>query len=651
MRSFIKYLVIIPGLLLITANLPGQICYDTLQLKELEIIANQNHSSTTKTTSIDTIARKELSLTNIGELLSAYTPVFVKSYGKGSLSTVSIRGTGASHTKVMWEGFDINSPMLGQTDFSLLPCTFFDEIELKYGSSSLSGTSGALGGSINLKSRNYTQQEHNVKVSQSIGSFSTYQTSVGINLGSSKLFSDTRFFRQSSNNDFSYYNNAILPEGSTMLQTNADFRNVGFIQQLSYKLSDNQTLSFITWNQWNSRNIPEIMPNIEKGGNQDEHLEDLSSRNILGWEMKNSNTNWEAKAAYFHDDIDYYLHKYDSIGNTISLIDSKNTVENLSLAGKMITKTSKGLIVKSDLKVLFQSVNSNNYTGIKNRSLIDVSLGVSKSLLRNLTAEAIIRSQVSDFSVIPFMPMVGVNYKPLKNQDLHLRFIFSRNQNIPTLNALYWYPVGNENLKTEISVNTEMDIDYALQINNHHSLAFSGSIYSSWVDNWIIWRPGVTILAHPENIAKVFARGFELSVKTTGTFGKLNYNVFGEYAYSRSTYNSKEYKDLGLAETQLIYIPEHSAVGYLNLKFHNIQATWSMAYTGARNTSMNMVNYSYNLPHYTLNSVSLGYLLSMDKMDLDLRFKVYNLFDINYQAVLWRAMPGRNYELIISLKF
>ena len=102
--------------------------YDTLQLSELEIISNMDDlGSPTKTTTIDSIAWKELNLGDIGELLAASTPVFVKSYGRGSLSTVSFRGTGASHTKVLWEGININSPMLGQTDFSLLPVSFFDE--------------------------------------------------------------------------------------------------------------------------------------------------------------------------------------------------------------------------------------------------------------------------------------------------------------------------------------------------------------------------------------------------------------------------------------------------------------------------------------------------------------------------------------------
>ncbi len=55
------------------------------------------------------------------------------------------------------------------------------------------------------------------------------------------------------------------------------------------------------------------------------------------------------------------------------------------------------------------------------------------------------------------------------------------------------------------------------------------------------------------------------------------------------------------------------------------------------------------LPAYWLNDVSLGKIWTMDKISLELKGKVNNIFDVNYQAILWRVMPGRNYE--ISLRF
>jgi len=78
-------------------------------------------------------------------------------------------------------------------------------------------------------------------------------------------------------------------------------------------------------------------------------------------------------------------------------------------------------------------------------------------------------------------------------------------------------------------------------------------------------------------------------------------------------------------------------------------ANWSLTYTGSRNTSLNNdENYSFTLPQYLLNNISVGKKFSIKKVDLEIRIKAYNIFDIDYQAVLWRAMPGRNYEISLS---
>jgi hypothetical protein len=37
-------------------------------------------------------------------------------------------------------------------------------------------------------------------------------------------------------------------------------------------------------------------------------------------------------------------------------------------------------------------------------------------------------------------------------------------------------------------------------------------------------------------------------------------------------------------------------------------------------------------------------------MDVEARFKVNNLMNVEYQAIQWRAMPGRNFEINIQLK-
>lgn len=651
--TFLKYQLFVLLFLILSGNVRSQLVYDTLLLSELEVISNLNDlNSPTKVTTIDSIARNEMNLHDIGELLASFTPVFVKSYGRGSLSTVSFRGTGASHTKVLWEGFSINSPMLGQTDFSLLPGSFFDEVELFYGGGSLTAVGGALGGSINLKSNIQYQGGNRFSLQQSIGSFNTYLTSASINIGKSGFYSSTRAIRQSSLNNFTYYNNAILPTAEEMTQANASFTNMGFTQQLSYKISDRQQITLISWNQWNDRDVPAIMTNILKGGNQQEWQNDFFSRNIFTWKLHRAKTSWEAKGAYFFEELNYYLTTSDSLETTISLIDSRNRMENCSFALNVSSEINKTLILKAGTELLKQQVNSNNYAEIKRRGILNGYASLKKSFKDKLTAEVLVRSEISDGEFIPLMPMLGINYKPFAGHDFHVRVNVSRNCNLPTLNDLYWYPCGNEGLEHELGLEAETGLDYTSMLNGRHVITVSGSTYASSVKNWIIWLPGDYRYWSPKNIANVFARGIELSFHANGNFGKIKYSLFGEYAYIRTTNTSDSAKANGTSDIQLLYVPVHTANGYLSIGTMGYYANWSMSFTGSRNTSLNKKkkNYSLPLPGYMLNNISVGKKITLKKSQLDLKMKIYNIFNIDYQAVLWRAMPGRNYEISLSFK-
>src|SRR5687767_7836804 len=73
--------------------------------------------------------------TLLDQALAAAPSIYFKTYGNGQLSTIAFRGTSASHTAVLWNGMNINSPTLGQTDFSLFPVYLLDDITLQYGAS------------------------------------------------------------------------------------------------------------------------------------------------------------------------------------------------------------------------------------------------------------------------------------------------------------------------------------------------------------------------------------------------------------------------------------------------------------------------------------------------------------------------------------
>ena len=627
-------------------NVQAQMIYDTLLLEELEILATKSdYSQTIKKTTLDTILKLDLANLDLGELLAAYTPIFIKSYGRGALATASFRGTGASHTQVLWNDFQINSPMLGQVDFSQVPNSFFDEAELYYGGGSLMKSSGALGGSVMLKNSSAINSNPHIIFEQSLGSFRSLATNAEVLYNNSKFGSDTRFTYQSSENNFEYTNIAVIPH-EEMTQTNAAFENIGFTQQFSYQPSVAHLITINSWNQWNKRDIPPIMPNVHKGGDPQEYQNGFFSRNIVSWNYHKNNSRLEIKTAYLFEDQDYYLKTTTNTDSSdvVTLIDSKNKTNSLITKSKFESNLKKGFSITAGLDLGLERANSNNYQGYKGRNTVGLYGILLKNFKDRFKINFLIRSEIVDSKFLPLMPLFGLNYKLLKNENLFVRGSISRNYHLPTLNDLYWYPGGNESLKPEEGFEIDGGINFIKTFSKGFSLTTDLGVYTSRIDNWIQWIPSDFRYWSPQNIAEVYARGIELSLHMNGSIKRFSYKMFGEYTYTRTTNESEQASQNGSSGKQLIYIPEYSANGFVYGSFLGYYLSWNINYIGERETIKKP------LPAYCLNNISIGKRWFMSKIDIDLRFKVNNLFDVDYQAIQWRAMPGRNFEINIKLK-
>lgn len=106
---------------------------DTIMLHTVEVTAERDRVEALKplvSRKLDTVILKSKSTASLADLLIQHSPVFIKTYGPGGVSTASFRGTTASHTLVLWNDFQLNAPTLGQVDFSTIPVFLIDDISL-----------------------------------------------------------------------------------------------------------------------------------------------------------------------------------------------------------------------------------------------------------------------------------------------------------------------------------------------------------------------------------------------------------------------------------------------------------------------------------------------------------------------------------------
>jgi len=140
----------------------------------------------------------------------------------------------------------------------------------------------------------------------------------------------------------------------------------------------------------------------------------------------------------------------------------------------------------------------------------------------------------------------------------------------------------------------------------------------------------------------------EASLNLKWKIRKLQITISNNYTYCKSTYEkttSLEDQSLG---KQLIYIPENTYNGTLNLNCWNFILGYNLTFVDNRYTSSD--NQSY-MPRYSLSNIILSKSFFLHKFVISLQIKVNNLFDVDYQSVKNWPMPGRNYALTVRFEF
>lgn len=606
----------------------AQTTKDTVNYKAFEVVENIVPTSY-KSTQFDssTINNTE----NLAELLAKHSPIFIKSYGSGSLATVSFRGTGASHTKVQWNGVSLNSPMNGQIDFSLYPSFFFDNAEIHYGASGLVDGNGALGGSVLMNNQEAYDKDLSTFIKQSVGSFNNYTTSSQLNYSNDKWFSETKLYFNSTENDFEFTNSSSKEHTIDTLK-NANLKQYGF-QQAIYRKFKKSSLGIRVWYFNSDRNLSHAMNISDNNENQ----QDESLRSLIEWKGLHKNLQYKISSAVVKDELTYV--------NSLANIYSDNN--SLFFDNNINTKIylNHNFIIDNKINIKYETATADGYKASHQRFNNSWLLAINKNFNR-LTIDLMNRLIVVGDNFQPIAPSLGAKFKLLSQHQFYLKTNAGINYNYPTFNDLYWNPGGNRNLEPEKSRMTEIGLSYN---NKKNSFNTEITAFYSLVDNWIIWQQTEFGYWSPSNIKEVENKGIEALINFNSLISKVKVNNSINYAYTSSINRASKNENDNSVGKQLIYVPLHQFNYNLSLNYSSYNLIYTYNYTDKRFiTSDN----NWYLPANFLSDIAISKKFSSKKkLKTSISFKVRNIFNQQYQSIAWRAMPGRNYLISLSFKF
>ena len=626
-------------------------------------------------TKFDSVVLKENIALSIADVLTFNSSIFVKSYGRATLSTVAFRGTSPSHTQVTWNGMRINNPMLGMTDFSMIPSYFIDDASLLHGTSSVSETGGGLGGAVKLSTKPTQNDGFGLQYVQGVGSFKTFDEFLRLTYGNKKWQLSTRAVYSSSPNEYKYRNHDkkenIYDENHNIIgqyypverNRSGSFKDLHILQEAYYNTGNGDRFGLSAWYINSNRELPMLTTDYGEATDFDNRQREQTFRGVLSWDHLRSNWKVAAKAGYIHTWMAYDYKRDAGNGVMTSMTRSRSKVNTFYgqvdgeyYLDKWLFTASlsahQHLVESRDKNIILQQGDKAIIGYDKGRIELSGSLSAKWRPTERVGVSVVLREEMFGTEWTPFIPALFVDGVLSKRGNIVAKASVSRNYRFPTLNDLYFLPGGNPDLKKENGWTYDAGLSFAVGNEGVYSLSGSASWFDSHVDNWIIWLPTTKGFFSPRNIKSVHAYGVELEADLAVALSDdWHLGLDGTFSWTPSINEGEPMspadKSVG---KQLPYVPEISATLTGELSYR----TWSLLYKWCHYSerytmSSNDLSLSGNLPPYFMSNITLEKRFSLTWADLSLKGAVNNLFDEEYLSVLSRPMPGINFEFFLGI--
>ena len=627
-------------------------------------------------TRLDSLILKENIALSIADVLTFNSPIFVKQYGRATLSTVSFRGTGPSHTQVTWNGMRINNPMLGMTDFSMIPSYFIDDASLLHGTSSVNETGGGLGGLVRLSTAPADIRGFRLQYIQGIGMFRTFDEFLRLEWGDEHWQVSTRAVYQSSANDFKYRNrdkkeniyddemNIVGSYYPTERNKSGAFDDVHVLQEVYYDTKRGDRFGLNAWYINSNRELPLLTTDYADDKQFENRQREHTLRSVLSWDHYRSDWKFAAKAGYIHTWMAYDYRKDPGSGIMNSITRSRNKVDTFygQADGEYTPNGNwfftagisahQHLVESIDKDIILQQGGKDIVGYDKGRIELSASVSAKWRPTERLGLSAVLREEMYGTKWAT-VPAFFADCQLSKHGNIVAKASVSRNHRFPTLNDLYFLPGGNPDLRSESGFSYEAGLSFAVGKENVYSLSGSASWYDQHIDDWILWLSTPKGFFSPRNIKQVHAYGVEMQANLAvipARDWKLTMN--GTFSWSPSINEGEPISpaDQSVGK-QLPYEPEFSATVTGRLTWRSWGLLYQFCYYSERYImSSNDITLSGRLTPYLMNNLSLDKAFTLKWADLTLKGTVNNLFNEEYLSVTARPMPRMNVEFFIGIR-
>lgn len=484
---------------------------------------------TDSTRNVEVITSKDIQNSqakDISDVLDDLSSVNINKYGGlGASKTMKMRGSTAEQVLIMVDGRVVNSPRDGQVDLSTIPLSNIDRIEVLHGPASSLYGSSAMGGVVNIITKNPPGEGFKTDLYSSFGTFRTYIE---------------RMTHGGNVSNLGYLISADY-ESTVGFRDNSRFNSRDFNTKFNYKLNDNNkvvlTTGFLKSNGGS--------PGPVNSPDTDDKQRQLKNSIDLDWQFDiDDSISIKAKAYNTYDRLEFLENEAGSIWDTAQNKDTHTTKVkggDFQLCRKFFDfyQLLAGFDYVSNL--------NDSTTAAKHKYNVRAWFFDNQFDLMNRRLKFNLGARLDDYSNFGFQASPSFNFLYKFTEDNRIHGAISRSFRAPTFNDLYWpdqgWVKGNPNLRPEKGTTAELGFNAKINKYLLAGLTYFHSEYDNlinWVEESWVWSP--------KNIGRAKIDGIEFS----GTCFALG-NIELEAGYTFLLSKDKKTKKF------LIYQPENKA--------------------------------------------------------------------------------------------
>lgn len=643
------------------------------ELEGVTVTESQRRHTLTSTAPLHLLDRRDMlsmGITDMADALHRLPGITLRDYGgAGGMKTVSVRGFGAKHTGVSYDGVMLSECQSGEIDLSRYSLDNVEGLSLTIGDNddifipARQSSTPAVLNIETLRMRTDDTWPHlTAQVKQ--GSFGLISPFVRYEQNLSNRFAFSLVGEYTyADNDYPY---SIQNGNETVSDRRSNSRMNSWHGELNFLYQTNRVsrLSGKLYYYDNDRQLPgQVHYYTNLSG------EALRDRNAFGqllyqtrWDDKLS-LKWLAKynwaESVYRDrmmqggvnDASYWQREVYSSAVLLYTPDERWAMDySMDYAFNNLNGSSwRTLVGKPYRHTMLQSATAKYQS---RRLKVIVRLLLSLYLNGQSEMPATTRQDVQQNSADNMQrlsPSLSVSYKLLADQDLYVRASYKNIFRSPTFNESYYYHYGSTNLKPESTDQLNVGVTYTAPLSRRNMLTVTLDGYYNHVKDMIVAVPQNMFVWTCVNLDKVRSYGLDGTMRASRQVAEGHQvAVAGSYSYQRV--EDRNNPDATTYGYQVAYMPRHQ--GSLSVSYENPWVNVSLHGTSVSSRWPNNNHYEGTLiAGYTDCGATLWRQFRWHRYQLEARFDLKNVFDKHYEIVANYPMPGRNYQISINYKF